>query len=162
MLLLMLIGLMLMGRSIAFGGFMLLSHPMPMSPMPLVISRYTLDAEAVARSWNFAQQLVFVPYVGSLDGGWLSDAGAVQSWWFAACEVAEFLWVSSYLLTPEFWLLVIVMWVVLMPNVMLKFWLCCFLVYLRLNAYAAVVMGSIAEMDGYWVGVDGPLSADTV
>ncbi|GMH21219.1 hypothetical protein Nepgr_023061 [Nepenthes gracilis] len=49
MLLLMLIGLMLMGRSIAFGGFMLLSHPMPMSPVPLVISRYTLDAEAVAR-----------------------------------------------------------------------------------------------------------------
>ncbi|GMH20953.1 hypothetical protein Nepgr_022795 [Nepenthes gracilis] len=43
-----------------------------------------------------------------------------------------------------------------------RFWLCCFLVYLRLNAYAVVVMGSIAEMDGYWVGLDGPLSTDTV
>ncbi|GMH09771.1 hypothetical protein Nepgr_011612 [Nepenthes gracilis] len=30
---------------------------------------------------------------------------------------------------------------------------------IRLNAYAAVVMGSIAEMVGFWVGLDGPLSA---
>ncbi|GMH21118.1 hypothetical protein Nepgr_022960 [Nepenthes gracilis] len=27
-------------------------------------------------------------------------------------------------------------------------------------AYAVVVMGSIAEMDGFWVGLDGPLSAE--
>ncbi|GMH20954.1 hypothetical protein Nepgr_022796 [Nepenthes gracilis] len=39
-------------------------------------------------------------------------------------------------------------------------WCCCLLVYLRLNAYAVVVMGSIAEMEGFWVGLDGPLSTD--
>ncbi|GMH21258.1 hypothetical protein Nepgr_023100 [Nepenthes gracilis] len=30
---------------------------------------------------------------------------------------------------------------------------------IRLNASADVVMGSIAELVGFWVGLDGPLSA---
>ncbi|GMH04846.1 hypothetical protein Nepgr_006686 [Nepenthes gracilis] len=39
-------------------------------------------------------------------------------------------------------------------------WLCCLLVCLGLNVYVAVEMGSNAEMVGFWVGLDGPLSAD--
>ncbi|GMH20489.1 hypothetical protein Nepgr_022330 [Nepenthes gracilis] len=34
------------------------------------------------------------------------------------------------------------------------------LVYLRLNAYVVGMMGVIAEMNGLWVGLDGPLFAD--
>ncbi|GMH20958.1 hypothetical protein Nepgr_022800 [Nepenthes gracilis] len=105
------------------------------------------------------------------------DSSAVSRAFMASFQLESRCKISmGFLLNAdhEFWLLVIVLWVVLMPNVMIisvelktlpccsRFWLCCLLIYLQLNAYAAVVMGSIAEMDGFWVGLDGPLSADIV
>ncbi|GMH31891.1 hypothetical protein Nepgr_033735 [Nepenthes gracilis] len=104
--------------------------------------------------------------VGLINGGneWPAAcliANATEVGGFLDCEGKIFLWVSSACRRPSEKLLAYG------DSVSSQADAHCYgprglsyavsLVYLRLNAYLVVVLGDFFEMDGFWVGLNGPL-----